>query len=160
MSPTYFNSLDPAYKTPFGAVAAGQAVTFRLTVPESLGYVDPHLVLTKDHEDPVHYRMEFAGQTPQPAEGVVFEVVSNSSPQVVGTLTTNIYGFASTKDQPEAWFGAGKRPAGAHGAIPYDRAGYTVRGAALSGIAAEGLEHGSGIASRTIASLEHQWSKA
>ncbi|MCI6143321.1 MAG: glycoside hydrolase family 13 protein [Gemmiger sp.] len=65
MSPTYFNSLDPAYKTPFGAVAAGQAVTFRLTVPESLGYVDPHLVLTKDHEDPVHYRMEFAGQTPQ-----------------------------------------------------------------------------------------------
>lgn len=63
----------------------------------------------------------------QPAEGVVFEVISNSSQQVVGTLTTNIYGFASTKDHPEAWFGAGKRPAGAHGAIPYDRAGYTVR---------------------------------
>lgn len=63
----------------------------------------------------------------QPARGVVFEVVSNSSQQVVGTLTTNVYGFASTKDQPEAWFGAGKRPAGAHGAIPYDRAGYTVR---------------------------------
>lgn len=63
----------------------------------------------------------------QPAGGVVFEVVSNSSQQVVGTLTTNVNGFASTKDQPEAWFGAGKRPAGAHGAIPYDRAGYTVR---------------------------------
>ncbi len=44
----------------------------------------------------------------QPAGGVVFEVVSNSSQQVVGTLTTNIYGFASIKDQPEAWFGAGK----------------------------------------------------
>lgn len=39
----------------------------------------------------------------------------------------------------------------------WERAGYNVRGAALSGIAAENLEGGSGIASRTIASLEHAW---
>lgn len=39
----------------------------------------------------------------------------------------------------------------------WEDAGYTVRGAALSGIAAENLESGSGIASRTIASLEHGW---
>jgi Ti-type conjugative transfer relaxase TraA len=39
------------------------------------------------------------------------------------------------------------------------RAGYQVRGAALSGIAAESLEGGSGIASRTIAGLEYQWSQ-
>ncbi|MBQ8102385.1 MAG: Ti-type conjugative transfer relaxase TraA [Afipia sp.] len=39
----------------------------------------------------------------------------------------------------------------------WERAGYEVQGLALSGIAAENLEAGSGIASRTIASIEHQW---
>jgi Ti-type conjugative transfer relaxase TraA len=41
----------------------------------------------------------------------------------------------------------------------WEDAGYTVRGAALSGIAAENLEGGSGIASRTIASMEHGWAQ-
>jgi Ti-type conjugative transfer relaxase TraA len=41
----------------------------------------------------------------------------------------------------------------------WEGAGYEVRGAALSGIAAENLEAGSAIPSRTIASLEHQWAQ-
>ncbi|AQR72905.1 Ti-type conjugative transfer relaxase TraA [Sphingomonas sp. LM7] len=41
----------------------------------------------------------------------------------------------------------------------WERAGYQVQGLALSGIAAENLESGSGIASRTIANLEHQWAQ-
>ena len=39
----------------------------------------------------------------------------------------------------------------------WEESGYQVRGLALSGIAAENLEQGSAIPSRTIASLEHQW---
>jgi Ti-type conjugative transfer relaxase TraA len=41
----------------------------------------------------------------------------------------------------------------------WEQAGYRVQGAALSGIAAENLEAGLGIGSRTLASLEHQWSQ-
>lgn len=39
----------------------------------------------------------------------------------------------------------------------WEAAGYDVHGATLSGIAAENLQSGSGIQSRTIASLEHGW---
>jgi Ti-type conjugative transfer relaxase TraA len=41
----------------------------------------------------------------------------------------------------------------------WEGAGFEVRGLALSGIAAENLEQGSGIASRTIASMEHGWAQ-
>ena len=62
-----FNSFDPYFKQPFGAVRAGQTVRLSLCIPEELGYVDPHLVLKKEgkFDVPVYYRMNFDGQTPR-----------------------------------------------------------------------------------------------
>ena len=65
--PCLFNSYDPYFKQPFGAVRAGQTVHLTLCIPEELGYVDPHLVIQKEgkYDVPVYYRMKFDGQTPK-----------------------------------------------------------------------------------------------
>ena len=78
----------------------------------------------------------------RPAADVQFQVISNTTGEVVGTLTTNASGFASTRDAStvdaeatsgdatydvgKPWFGRGKRQQAHSGAIPYDEAGYTI----------------------------------
>ena len=59
-----FNSCDPYYKRPFGAMPAGHTLHLALTIPQEMGYVDPHLVLQKEGpgDVPVFYRMNFNGQ--------------------------------------------------------------------------------------------------
>lgn len=60
----------------------------------------------------------------QPAEGVRFDIISGTTGEVVGSITTDADGRASTAG---AWFGAGERVEGISGALPFDRGGYTVR---------------------------------
>jgi Ti-type conjugative transfer relaxase TraA len=55
--------------------------------------------------------------------------------------------------------GTGKSAMLGVAADAFRETGYSVQGLALSGIAAENLEAGSGIPSRTIASLEYAWGK-
>lgn len=59
-----------------------------------------------------------------PAVGVEFQVISNTTGDVVATLTTDEKGFATTEG---GWYGEGERPEGVNGALPYDACGYTVR---------------------------------
>ena len=41
MSATIYNSQDTAYKTPFGALRAGEHVSFTITVPVEFGCKTP-----------------------------------------------------------------------------------------------------------------------
>lgn len=67
---------------------------------------------------------EAEGEELPPAEGVTFQIISNTTNEVVGTMITDADGHASTVG---TWMGTGERPDGAQGSIPYDAAGYTVR---------------------------------
>lgn len=58
-----------------------------------------------------------------PAEGITFQIISNTTGEVVGSLTTDGEGVATSEGM---WMGTGTRPDGAKGALPFDIAGYTV----------------------------------
>lgn len=59
-----------------------------------------------------------------PGRNISFEVVSNTTGQVVATMTTDDEGRAELTD---GWYGSGTRPDTVKGCLPYDAAGYTVR---------------------------------
>lgn len=63
MEETIFNSLDEAFKTPFGAVRSGERVTFHLSVPAELGCATPYLCIARaDDEQPTLLPLRADGQ--------------------------------------------------------------------------------------------------
>lgn len=59
-----------------------------------------------------------------PAPGVRFDIISNTTGKKIATIETDERGYASTKGN---WYGEGRRPEGVKGSVPYDAKGYTVR---------------------------------
>lgn len=57
-----FNSLDLAYKTPFGAVPSGEKIIFTLRVPINYGCQTPFLFIKKDGQDPQQIQLNKTGQ--------------------------------------------------------------------------------------------------
>ena len=88
-------------------------------------------------------RAEMRGMVLSLEQGAAFEAVTEAK-----GLST-VVGYAGTGKS--AMLGVAREA--------WEAAGYEVQGAALSGIAAENLESGSGVRSRTLASLEHQWAE-
>ena len=97
--------------------------------------------LNDQHRKLALVRAEMRGLTLSPEQRSAFDHVTN------GRGLGVVVGYAGTGKS--AMLGVAREA--------WEIAGYQVQGLALSGIAAENLESGSGIASRTIASLEHQW---
>ncbi len=62
-------------------------------------------------------------QIETPGAGIQFQILSNTTGGVIGSITTGDDGFASTSG---LWFGAGDPSNKNAGAIPYDAGGYTV----------------------------------
>ena len=59
-----------------------------------------------------------------PAPGVRFDIISNTTGKKIATIETDDRGYASTNGN---WYGDGQRPEGVKGSIPYDSKGYAVR---------------------------------
>jgi Ti-type conjugative transfer relaxase TraA len=102
-----------------------------------------HHAVAKRHLERALTHAEEHGMVLSPEQRGAFEHVTD------GRDISNVIGYAGTGKS--AMLGVAREA--------WESAGYSVQGAALSGIAAENLESGSDIASRTIASLEHQWSQ-
>ena len=135
---------------PLGMDGRGEArFTTRpmLAIEERLEQGAEALATTRDHG--VTARLRDAAMAASARRGLLLSAEQARALEHV----TGKEGLASVV----GYAGAGKSAMLGVAREAWEAEGFTVRGAALSGIAAENLEGGSGIASRTLASLEHQW---
>jgi len=57
----YYNSRDLNCKKPFGAVACGKKIYFKVQAKDGIFVENIYLVLTKDGEDDCYYQMNYTG---------------------------------------------------------------------------------------------------
>lgn len=98
-------------------VEAEKDFVYEYTVPNTPISFD--IVINKHLDDGT----DTTEQTDALLEGIAFDVISNTTKETVGTITTDQQGVAESTG---SWFGAGERPDDASGSIPYDAAGYTI----------------------------------
>lgn len=105
-----YNSLLREYKSPFGAVRAGEPVRFCLTIPEQYGFVEPRLVLCRDGGETAEHQMPWTGTE----EGVCrFELTLT-----VSTVGLYFYHFDLYSDFRKIW-----RSQGGEGVIGWEEDG-------------------------------------
>jgi Ti-type conjugative transfer relaxase TraA len=102
-----------------------------------------HHGVTEQHREMALARAAKRGMILSPEQRAAFEHITETRDLGV------VIGYAGTGKS--AMLGVSREA--------WEAEGSSVQGLALSGIAAENLESGSGISSRTIASLEHQWAQ-
>jgi ATP-dependent exoDNAse (exonuclease V) alpha subunit len=100
-----------------------------------------------------------SGDLQQPVRGATFACTISKHPELSSEQREAVRQMTSARDIEvlAGLAGTGKSAAVAAAKDVWDASGYRVRGAALSGIAAENLEKSSGVESRTLASWELSW---
>jgi Ti-type conjugative transfer relaxase TraA len=127
------------------------------SVAEEIRYTTRSMLRVEERMAEIAFEMAAAGG--HPVRGATFACTISKHPELSSEQREAVRQMTSARDIEvlAGLAGTGKSAAVAAAKDVWDASGYRVRGAALSGIAAENLEKSSGVESRTLASWELSW---